>query len=468
MFDDDFLEEEGTEIVSRYEELKKSRSPIFFDVEEFGSIIDFYLRNNQIRHASEATDLASDLHPGSVEIQLKRAQLLITNGKNEDALDLLEEIRRKDPGNFEIYLNSGIAYLNLNQPSDARRCLKQSLATAEHSEDKADVWFTFAREYALRSYREDAETCFEKGVRLTGMVEDYFDFAEFCLEHDLYEEAIYALELMLEKDPFHVNGWLNLAGACIYVKREHDALNALDYVLAIRPDDSFAYYLRGLCYFNTDETENAKEAVMKSLSLDPDSIQSLKLMTDILWQSDASVEVVPYLEKYIERVPDDAEAFFMLSAVTAGGHDERCLLLQKAIGLDPANPAYTTALAYEYMNEKKYETAMEYAQRALQNDPEYDRAWVVLSVCEFYFRSPLDAWRVTLRFLRKVKGYPMHLMLLLSFYCSAMGRHTAAWRYYFFAVTVLRSHTDVPPVLTEYFDTSDFRKFIQNKKNSKQ
>ena len=465
MFNDDFQEDDGIEIVGKYEELRKSRSPIFFDVDEFGSIIDFYLRNNKYNLAFEATDLASDLHPDSAEIQLKKAQVYITKGKNEDALDLIEALKKKDPFNFEIILNEGIAFLNMNEPVKSRACMKKALELSDSNEDKADIFLTFAREYVIHSLSDEAITCFENAMILDDSIDEYFDFAEFCLENEKYIEAIEILEQMIEKDPFHINGWLNLAGAYIYTKRENDALNALDYVLAIKPDESFAYYLTGLCFFNTDNHEKALEALKKSLELDPKSSSANKLIADIHWQSENPAGAKSYLEKYLEVIPSDAEAFFMLYSISDNNPELKRDSILKANELDPENVVYNVSLAYEYIKEHKYSVASVIAENAVKADPLYDRAWVMYSVAEYYLSSPLEAWRIIIRGLRVLGGMPSSLLQLLSFYCFMMKRLRAGWRYFFLSVSFVNSNPKIPYFFNEYFDTKDFNKFIQNKKN---
>jgi tetratricopeptide (TPR) repeat protein len=465
MFEDDYREEEGTEIVGRYEQLKKSRSPIFFDVDEFGSIIDFYLRNNQLKSANEATELAADLHPDSVEIQLKRTQLLIGNARYTEAMELLTDLRRKHPGYFEIHLQTGIIHIATKNLAAARICLEKSLSCTISQDERIDIWLAFAREYMAQSYRDDAFTCFEKAMLLDDAVEDYHDFAEFCLSNEKYDEAIEVLNMMLDKEPFHVNGWLNLAGACIYTRRDNEALEAVEYALAIKPDDAFALYLAGLCHFNTEDNEKALDFCYRSLNIDSESLNTLRLVSDILWQSKDPSEAKPYLVRYIELAPQDAEAFFMLGTICRQNSRERFKYFRKAIALDDQNVHYLTAMSHEYIISKNYTKAQTYALDALQADDQSDRAWIVNSVCEYYLNSPAEAWKCIISAIRRAEKVQMSLWLHLSFYCFSMGRLRAGWRYYYKAVA-FQSASFFPPVLTDYFEIGQFSKFIQFKKNN--
>jgi len=465
MFDDDYREDEGTEIVGRYEQLRKSRSPIFFDVDEFGSIIDFYLRNNQLKSANEATELAADLHPDSVEIQLKRTQLLIGNARYVEALELLSDLKKKHPGYFEIHLQFGIINIATGKLTAARKCLNRSLACTVSQDEKIDIWLTFAREYMAQAHRDEAFYCFEKAMQIDDSAEDYHDFAEFCLSNEKYEEAIEILKMMLDKEPFHVNGWLNLAGACIYVRRDREAMEAVEYALAIKPEDAFALYLAGLCHFNSENNEKALEYCYRSIEIDPESVNTLRLICDILWQSKDPLAAKPWLLKYTALAPMDAEAFFMLGTVCKANSRERYRYFRKAIELDESNVHYLTSMAHEYITAGNYKKALTFAREALRADDQSERAWIVSSVCEFYLNSPLEAWRCILRAIRHSETNPMSLWLHLSFYCFSMGRLRAGWRYYYKAVA-FQSASFFPPVLSDYFEIGPFSKFIQYKKNN--
>ncbi len=70
-------EEEVKLAVQKFERMKKNNESYFFDVIEFETIIDYYIESNNSNKAFEAATLASEQHPNSVSIQLRKARVLL-------------------------------------------------------------------------------------------------------------------------------------------------------------------------------------------------------------------------------------------------------------------------------------------------------------------------------------------------------------------------------------------------------
>ena len=90
--DHSFEEKDREEMVHRYEDLLRKKKPLFFDVDDFESIIDFYLDQNKVNNALEATRIAAGLFPASPEIMVRKAQLLLDKGKPIEAMIELKKL----------------------------------------------------------------------------------------------------------------------------------------------------------------------------------------------------------------------------------------------------------------------------------------------------------------------------------------------------------------------------------------
>ena len=87
-----FENEEFQVLLRKYEDMRSGTQSIFFDVEEFEQIIDYYLDDFQYDEAKEAAQLGKKQHPASVEIKYKFIHIYIEQGQPKKALVLLEEI----------------------------------------------------------------------------------------------------------------------------------------------------------------------------------------------------------------------------------------------------------------------------------------------------------------------------------------------------------------------------------------
>ncbi|HMC97707.1 MAG TPA: tetratricopeptide repeat protein, partial [Flavobacteriales bacterium] len=85
--------------VQRYEAMLHRNDHYFFDVEEFELIVEHYLEQSDMRRAREVLDYAHKQHPGSLDLLFCEAQVLISSGKLNKALEVLDAIGKLEPFN---------------------------------------------------------------------------------------------------------------------------------------------------------------------------------------------------------------------------------------------------------------------------------------------------------------------------------------------------------------------------------
>ena len=85
-----FENEEFEILLRKYEDMRSGVQSIFFDVDEFEQIIDYFLDDFQYDEAKEAANLGEKQHPSSVEIKYKFVHIFIEQGNAKKALALLE------------------------------------------------------------------------------------------------------------------------------------------------------------------------------------------------------------------------------------------------------------------------------------------------------------------------------------------------------------------------------------------
>ena len=89
---DPFSDAETLALIRRYERMALNNDHLFFDVDEFMEIIDYYFYKNDYPKAGSCIKRALQQHPDNISLFLKKAQLLINLNKNDRALKVLSEI----------------------------------------------------------------------------------------------------------------------------------------------------------------------------------------------------------------------------------------------------------------------------------------------------------------------------------------------------------------------------------------
>ena len=109
---DNFEEDDFQEAVARFKKMIKSNTSIYFDVFEVEGIVDHFLEDGRIKLAKKAVKAGLRLHPSSISIKIRQAQVLMHEGKLEECLELLSMAEKIETNNADLFLTKGGA-LNL-------------------------------------------------------------------------------------------------------------------------------------------------------------------------------------------------------------------------------------------------------------------------------------------------------------------------------------------------------------------
>src|SRR5512133_3261729 len=192
MEDDKFgfsYEEDVKHAVQKFERMRKNNERYFFDVIEFESIIDYYIECNNSTKAFDAATLASQQHPNSVSLQLRKARVLLDKGKAVEALRILRKLESIEPGNHEIFIAKGTALGILGDIQGAKRMFDYALTL--DSDDPENILFDITSVLQNLNYYEQLIPYMQK---LVDMEPDFkahlYDLAYAYEKTENYENSI--------------------------------------------------------------------------------------------------------------------------------------------------------------------------------------------------------------------------------------------------------------------------------------
>ena len=145
-------EEEIKNVVQKFERMRKNNEKYFFDVIEFETIIDYYIECNNSIKAFEAATLATQQHPNSVSIQLRKARVLLDKGRAVEALRILKKLENLEPGNHEIHVAKGTALGILGDIQGAKKIFDFALTL--DSDDPGNILFSITSVLQNLNYYE--------------------------------------------------------------------------------------------------------------------------------------------------------------------------------------------------------------------------------------------------------------------------------------------------------------------------
>ena len=259
-----FEQPEFKAVLARYEAMANNGEKSYFDPEQLTDIAEYYATRNREQDAEQVIEYALTMHPGSTDPLIFRARTYMLRGDLKTARLVAESI--PDQTDREVTFLYAELMLNEGRHADAHHLLVKELLTNETShreyaltvQDITELYldYNYTREAAMlaeatlnRAQREK----WEQRTRL--MVQN---LAAECLRDDgQYAAASVELNMMLDEDPYNVGYWLNLGNVYNQMEQFGDAIEALDFALAINPDCLDALFAKGHSYALLGNEEKA-------------------------------------------------------------------------------------------------------------------------------------------------------------------------------------------------------------------
>ena len=439
MEDDKFgfsYEEEVKHAVQKFERMKKNNENYFFDVIEFETIIDYYIESNNSIKAFEAATLASEQHPHSVSLQLRKARVLLDKGRAVEALRLLKRLESIEPGNHEIYIAKGTAYGMLGDIQGAKKMFDYSLTL--DTEDVENILFAITSVLQNLNYYEHLIPYMEKLIDLEPEFKAHlYDMAYAYEKIEDYENSIVYYLKYLDEEPFSDSAWYNLG--IIYNKLEsyEKAMEAYDFALAINSQNTFAIFNKGNILSNLERYSDAIPVYHEYLENEPDSFEAMTYLAECYEKIGEVVMARKYYQEAIELAPEFADPWFGLGviALNTGNTDDSLIFFRKAVRLDDENPEIWYLLGKAHYSKGEKKAALRCFREALKLDSYYDEVWADLGTIILKDGLYLKALPY-LEHAYKVTGdVPGINYLLASFYLHS-GNTDKAFRHLSIAITL--------------------------------
>lgn len=240
-----YQSEEFLQLLARYEEALDSHAAIYLEVDEFADIIQYYATLGQNDKATQAADMALELHPGALEPWAYKARYaMIIDGDTRKADWCAEQIADKADNDY-YYLKAEI----LIQRDELEKMQNYLMARFDEldQEDKDD----FALDVAdmLNDYRITEYALVWLNAVSDKATADYKTIkADSLIHSDIQDrdgEGEKLLEELTNEDPYNVEHWISLADAQRLKGDYEESANSCDYALAIDPKSDEALSLKG-------------------------------------------------------------------------------------------------------------------------------------------------------------------------------------------------------------------------------
>ena len=336
--------------IIKFESMINSNKFLFFDSEEFESIIIYYLESGNSSMANKAIKMAIEQYPKNTSILLLKVEALIFENNIEEAEKIIDSLYEIDINNSEIIIQKSRILSKRKKHSKSINLLKK---ISKDCEFYSDALVMIGKEYLFIDNFENAKEKFKEYIKNYQLDYAVLNNLLYCFDAlGNTDDTINYLNDFLEENPYCEVAWHQLGKQ--YLKKElfKEALTAFDF--AIISDDSFvgAYLEMG--------------KVLEKLNKINQAIEQYEIVTKI-------------------DEPNPFALYRIACCHNKLGNIELAIsYYNKTVEEDPIHDSAWMSLATSYYKQKDYLEAKNHLIKAIEIDSENIKYW------ELYCKINLD------------------------------------------------------------------------------
>lgn len=247
---------EFQDILQRYEKTVSSGKKAYFDADDMLDIIDWYMEEERDDDAEKAIRFARHLYPANTDICMAEARLRIYQGDYDAAAKIVTGFKSNDEPELNL-LASDILLHRANQCTDPQfrdKLISLSENAYEYaliqSDNDPGFFSSIISQHSREELFEQANHWIQRAFKSYPEHPAILDASALC--YALQGRAREAIELanrLIDCDPYNARSW-GILGDILHDFGDYtQALDAYDYVKAIRPDEILSEQNMADCHF---------------------------------------------------------------------------------------------------------------------------------------------------------------------------------------------------------------------------
>jgi tetratricopeptide (TPR) repeat protein len=316
----------------------------------------YLLKNEPDKTISELKTVVT-LDPNNIEANYKLARLLLSRGRIDDAIGVIEKVKSSPPVSVVFLTLLGDAYLRKSEAGKAEENYLLALAAEKNN---ADAVLGLAKVSHQRGDMKASLAYLSQARELAGNSPEL-----------LYKVGVAALGLRF----FDV------------------AQSALEQAVKLKPDEPAYLNALGATWLKKPDLFAAESLFRRALELQPDNAQTQMYLGYVLYKQKKFIEAKAHLEKTIKADSSLPEPFYYLGLILQEeNEDERAVpLLEKAIQVSPSFANAHVALGASYLKLKDYPRAQKELELGAKLNPDDSKAHYQLAVLYARLKDPKRA-----------------------------------------------------------------------------
>lgn len=353
----DFLGEETSNFVQRYEKMLRNRTKDYFEPDAIEMIAEHYLQQEKYKKAESAIHYGLDMYPQHVGFWVKLAEVYLHTDRHDLALVELDKAAIYEPCNSEVYLLKGEVLLGLDDASSAKHC-------------------------------------FEKAIQFTDELTDcLFEIGFILQDHDLFSEAIYYFKEIIKLDVANEQAYYETANCLDLLYRYEEAIALLNQLIDIEPYNATAWYNLGVIHTKLNHFKEAIEAFDYCLVIDETYTVAKFNKANALVEMELFDDAISTYQEVIDEEGEDGITLCNLAGCyeRKGDYEQSRTLYKKASLSNPNLAEAWFGIGLTLYKDNKGKDALQFFKRAVLLETDNIEYLMVLGECEFSLDLSNDA-----------------------------------------------------------------------------
>ncbi len=237
--------------------------------------------------------------------RLEEGIALAREKRNDEAIQVLEEVIRLDPTSMSAWEQLGWCYWTAGRPNDTI-ALWNRLLTLDPGNPAA--YSLLGRASVANNDLDKAIEYNRKSLELNPNQPNVrFDLARTLLWRGAMDDAMPMLEQVIANDPSRIDVILELARAKTAAWQFESALPLWQKLRETAPDEISYMAAEALCRLHTNEPEAARELATRVLDASPADAYALDVMACLSEFGESPETALPYLRRLVEETQEPHE-----------------------------------------------------------------------------------------------------------------------------------------------------------------
>lgn len=327
----------------------------YFEADQLEDIIIHYLEFGDIGNADKAVKYGLKLHPNSLQLKIKKLEILLERKEYSQAKPLLHELRERSIQSLDFLVCCAKYYSSLGNP---RRSIQYCEMALKHEEEQNFIHNFIADEYMNLDDPFNALKHYQAAFRYDWADDYALENIMLCFNRlNRNDEAEAFINSCLDKDSFNDIAWYEYAQLYLNRKNYPEAIRGFNYILAICPGSIEVYANKAACYEAMEEWDKAVECYEEMLALEYTKAYTFYKIGLCYKESKQFVAALTAFQRCLREDPQYYLAMIEQSYVyeELGGMKEALHFAKEAVSYNGTNPDYLKRLAFLLIDSGSFE-----------------------------------------------------------------------------------------------------------------